>query len=382
MADKILLVDDDLDTLRLVGLMLQRQGYEIRAASSGPQALAIVEREIPDLILLDVMMPEMDGLEVTGRLRANPSTSSVPIILFTAKNQVDDKILGFESGADDYLIKPAQPRELVAHIKVVLARRAKETAHFPPVRPRGTMIGILAAKGGLGVSTVALNLGVALAGGRKGEVIVADFRPGQGTIGLELGFSKADGVTRLLQRKPNEITPREIEGQIASHTSGVRFLLSSYQPGDARYGNLDAHFETIARHLPYMASFVILDLGPSLSVSTEKVLPHCDEIVVIVEPIPNTLIQSKALIDDVIAIGVGEGRLKVALVNRFRSGVQLSASQVQEKLSCTMTAMITPAPELAYQASLHNIPLIVQQPDSLTAQQIGALAEKLVKNSR
>jgi DNA-binding response OmpR family regulator len=101
MAEKILIVDDDIDTLRLVGLMLQRQGYEISAASNGIQALAMAQRERPDLILLDLMMPDIDGVEVTRRLRSIDTTKDVPIIMFTAKTQVEDKILGFEAGADD-----------------------------------------------------------------------------------------------------------------------------------------------------------------------------------------------------------------------------------------------------------------------------------------
>ncbi len=192
MANKILIVDDDLDTLRLVGLMLQRQGYEIQAASSGHQALLIAQSDIPDLILLDVMMPDIDGVEVTRTLRANETTKDVPIIMFTAKSQVEDKILGFEAGADDYLTKPTQPRELFAHVKAVLARTSKsKPVPAKASAERAYTIGVLATKGGLGVSTVALNLGIALYHHTKKDVIVSDFRPGQGSIALELGLIKS-----------------------------------------------------------------------------------------------------------------------------------------------------------------------------------------------
>src|ERR1044071_5446580 len=103
MTEKILIIDDDLDTLRLVGLMLQRQGYQISAATNGQQGLEKAFDEDPDLILLDVMMPDMDGYEVTRRLRQNPSTLETPILMFTAKTQLDDKVIGFEVGANDYL---------------------------------------------------------------------------------------------------------------------------------------------------------------------------------------------------------------------------------------------------------------------------------------
>src|SRR5512135_788313 len=125
MPEKLLIVDDDVDTLRLVGLMLQRQGYQIVAANNGHQALIMAQSELPDLILLDIMMPDMDGYEVTRRLKANVSTNSIPIIMFTAKAQVDDKVAGFDMGADDYLTKPTQPRELFGHVKAVLARGKK-----------------------------------------------------------------------------------------------------------------------------------------------------------------------------------------------------------------------------------------------------------------
>ncbi|MBN1535292.1 MAG: response regulator [Anaerolineales bacterium] len=386
MAEKILLVDDDLDTLRLVGLMLQRQGYQIRAASDGPQALAMVESEIPDLILLDIMMPDMDGYEVARRLRANPRATDVPIIMFTAKAQIDDKVMGFEAGADDYLTKPIQPRELIAHMKAVLSRVQKRQTSAPtstetPLE-RGYMVGVISVRGGLGVSTVALNLGIALHQEQKKDVIIADFRPGQGTIGLELGYLRSDAINRLVQRKPTEISARDIENEIITHPTGVRLLLSSHHPGDARYLNAVANFEAIAVHLVRMARYVVLDLGTGLSPINEKIINICDEICIVVEPVPQTLIQSKALLDDLIAKGIGEGRIDIVLVNRVRSGVQLSWSQVQEQLGKNISVIFTPAPELAYQASMHNLPLISQQPDSLTAQQFIKLAEKVAQRNQ
>src|SRR3990170_4893554 len=119
MADKILIIDDDIDTLKLVGLMLERQGYEITVASNGSGGLNKAAAERPQLILLDVMMPDLDGYEVTRRLRSDPGMASIPIIMFTAKTMVDDKVAGFEAGVDDYLTNPPPPAELPAHVKAV-----------------------------------------------------------------------------------------------------------------------------------------------------------------------------------------------------------------------------------------------------------------------
>jgi CheY-like chemotaxis protein/MinD-like ATPase involved in chromosome partitioning or flagellar assembly len=379
MAEKILIVDDDLDTLRLVGLMLQRQGYEIVAANSGEQAVTMAQGENPELILLDVMMPDMDGVEVTRRLRAEPSTRDIPIIMFTAKTQVEDKILGFEAGADDYLTKPTQPRELFAHVKAVLARTSKTKAPPTQLGEKGSMVGIIAARGGLGVSTLALNLGVTLYTGTKKDVLVAEFRPGLGTISQELGYLRPEGLTHLLQQKANEISVNSIESELITHTSGVRFLLASPQPSDAKLNSVVENFTAIARNLPYLARYVVLDLGTALSPVNIKVTPLCDEVIVVVEPVPQTLQQTKLLITDLAAIGVGAGRISIVLVNRIRSGMQLSWSQVQEQLGENIDVIFTPAPELAYQATMKNLPMVLQQPESLTVQQFTKLSEKVAQ---
>ncbi len=203
MAEKILIVDDDTDTLRLVGLMLQRQGYEVVTASNGPQALQKAEEEEPDLILLDVMMPGMDGYEVARRLRSNPITANTPILMFTAKSQIDDKLVGFESGADDYLTKPTHPAELQAHVRALLARSSREQKKKSTTT--ATVIGAMAARGGLGVTTIAANLGAALYKAEISEVIIAEMMPGNGTLGLELGFEDRSGLSRLLSLPPQEI---------------------------------------------------------------------------------------------------------------------------------------------------------------------------------
>ncbi|MGD9093772.1 MAG: response regulator [Anaerolineales bacterium] len=382
MAEKILLVDDDKDTLRLVGLMLQRQGYEVRAVDNGAEAITMAQEETPDMILLDIMMPEMDGYEVARRLRADPGTSEVPIIMFTAKSQVDDKVMGFEAGADDYLTKPTQPRELFAHMKAVLARSKKpETGAEAPAGERGYIIGVTAAKGGLGVTTMVLSLGVALHEATNKNVAIAEFRPGQGSISLELGYTRAVGLYHLLLKQPAEINAHAIENELIIHPTGVRLLLASNQPRDGKYVTYLDHFETILRQLNYLSKYVIADLGPSLTPLVEKVAHQCDELIIILEPIPHTINQTQSLINDYVEMGIGESRLKPVLINRVRSGVQLPWSQVQDQIDLEIEGIFTPAPELTYQASQSNLPVILQQPDSLTAQQYKKLAEKIAQRT-
>ena len=147
MSEKILIVDDDLESLKLISLMLQRRGYEVTAAQSGEQALSKIENENPNLIILDVMMPDMDGFEVCRHLRANPQTSILPVIMFTAKTLVGDKVAGFQAGADDYLTKPIHPAELVSHVESLLQRSRSALAERR-LLTKARIIGVMGAKGG------------------------------------------------------------------------------------------------------------------------------------------------------------------------------------------------------------------------------------------
>ena len=119
----VLAADDDEDILALVTFRLERSGYSVLQAHDGAEALELALAEKPDLAVLDVMMPKMDGFELTRRLRAHEATSRMPIILLTARAQDSDVQEGFDAGADDYLRKPFSPQELRSRVQAILGRR-------------------------------------------------------------------------------------------------------------------------------------------------------------------------------------------------------------------------------------------------------------------
>ena len=132
MAEAVLVVDDDPDVARFVEVNLRSAGYDVTVAGNGEEALEKAVEIRPDLVLLDVMMPKLDGFEVAQRLRRDPRTSSSSIIMLTAKALSSDKVLGLSSGADDYIIKPFDPVELLARVKGTL-RRAREMRALSPL---------------------------------------------------------------------------------------------------------------------------------------------------------------------------------------------------------------------------------------------------------
>ena len=115
----ILVVDDDKNICEIVRLYLVKEGYDVKCAYAGKQALRMIEEEKPAAVILDIMLPEIDGIEILKQLR---QTTKIPVIMLTAKGETIDKILGLELGADDYVVKPFEPKELVARLKAVLRR--------------------------------------------------------------------------------------------------------------------------------------------------------------------------------------------------------------------------------------------------------------------
>lgn len=382
MTEKILIIDDDLDTLRLVGLMLQRQGYQIMAATNGQQGLAKAFEDKPDLILLDIMMPEMDGYEVTRILRSNPLTERTPILMFTAKTQLDDKVAGFEVGADDYLTKPTHPSELQAHVKALLARSKQTPKEIKTMQHEhhGYIIGFLSARGRMGVSSLAVNLAAGLFKKTQADVVLAELTPGQGSLGLDLGSDENAGLTSLLSLPPSEITRDKVADQLVAHTAGFKMLLASNHPRDFHLSGQVSQYENLVARLSTLGRFIVLDLGMGLPPFVQRLLPLIDKMIVVVEGVPNTIAHTKALIADLVELGADKNQILVVLNNRVRTDSQMPWAEVQQQLGHSISATLTPAPELFSQAVRMKTPALLCQPDSLTAQQVNKLADLIVEH--
>ena len=140
MSQRILVVDDDRQIVRLVQSYLQQSGFSVLTAYDGEEALHVIRREKPDLIVLDLMLPKRDGLEITRILRSDQNLASIPILMLTARIEDMDKILGLELGADDYLTKPFNPSEVVARVRAILRRAGGALKPAPIIQIRGLRI--------------------------------------------------------------------------------------------------------------------------------------------------------------------------------------------------------------------------------------------------
>jgi pilus assembly protein CpaE len=250
------------------------------------------------------------------------------------------------------------------------------------VAERGYVAAVMSAKGGVGVSTIALNLAITLAQLMKSNTIAAEFRPGNGVWGLELGYPNPTGLHNLLQMKGAELTRDLVEGELITNSSGIKLLLSSFQPRDAEEGTAVAQMEAILNHLSMLASMTVVDLGNSPLTSSEKILSLSSEAIIILDPTPVAVAHTKALIDELATRGYGKQKiLTVCLSNRIRSDVQLTWSQVQETLCQPVADIFTPVPELAHQAVLRYTPMVLFQTEGLHVQQYRKLAELVAQHA-
>lgn len=381
MPSKVLIVDDDTDSLKLIGLMLQRQGYEVATASSGTQALQEAVAQNPDLIILDIMMPDMDGYTVCRHLRNDQRTVDIPILMFTAKTLVDDKVAGFEAGADDYLTKPTHPAELAARVQAILARSSAHSGDRTEESSSNVTLGFIGAKGGVGLSTLVTNLAVVIAGEQATAVV--DFRLGHGTIGLSLGFPQSTALANVLAKSPAEITTQLIEQElIADEKSGLYLLPSSprSREGQVRV-SLDAA-RAVVSGLSRLTPNVLIDLGPGLNPVTMTLAREVNRVVLAVEANRVSLQMGRDILNEVRQSGVGRNKTSVVIINHVESSLQIPWQDAEQFLQNEIDAVISPAPELMYQSIEARTPVVLHQPDAVVSGQYSKLAKELVRRSQ
>ena len=305
--------------------------------------------------------------------------------MFTAKTQLDDKVTGFEVGADDYLTKPTHPTELQAHVKALLSRSAQKDAGEITTAPHehhGYVIGILSARGGLGVSSLASNLAAGLFTRAQSDVILAELTPGQGTLGMDLGTPNQKGLTELLQGSMAEVTREKVQSFLVPHNSGLKLFLASENPRDVTLTSQVQNYEAIVSRLSTLARFIILDLGTGLPAFVQKILPMCNERIIVVEGTPSSIQHTKFLIDEIADLKIDRKTISVVLNNRQRSEAQMAWTKVQEKLGHSISTTLTPAPELFLQATRLQTPAVMCQPTNMTSQQFLKIADAILEREK
>ncbi|MCU0522501.1 MAG: response regulator [Anaerolineae bacterium] len=256
----ILVVEDDDDARTMYAIMLRSWGYEVSEATTGREGIRQAQRQIPDLILLDVMMPDLDGFEVCKQLRSDVGYHKVPIIFLTALSASDDRIKGYVQGGDDFITKGhLEYRELGVRIQAALSRAQRHSVSAQG-SSRARVIGLLSLRGGVGVTSVAMNLARYATGVSDQPVILLDLAFPVGSLALWSGLSGPRNIVTLLSRVPSEIDMALISSYSQQNVYGSYFIPGPTDVTDLSGIRLQA-LDQVLSVLRQEGYTVVLDLG-------------------------------------------------------------------------------------------------------------------------
>lgn len=384
----VLIVDDTVDNVRLLGLIFHRGGYDVHKAHTGEEALEKIESLHPHLIILDVMMPDMSGLDVCQRVRANPTVAQTPIIMVSAKGLVDDRVSGLQAGADDYMSKPVDGAELLARAKALLTRVNVGQ------RPSARVVTFVGAKGGMGVSVVALNSAASLVAMGK-SVILLELSNHISWLRLSLDMPLNQNLGDLMELDPEQIDRADVTRCLTRHPTGLRMLLA---PGQRPpYPLIDAHVEAILNALALETDYILIDLPGMTSAGAAPALQAADRILLVVEPELMTVACAHSQLESLKKWGLWK-RTNLILNNRTPDEIALTRTQVETQLDLAtndnaprwptpntggltekkggpkIVAAIPPATEALYEALRLREPLVINMPNLVVAKALNDLA--------
>ena len=305
--EDIVLVDDDRVIQKMVGGFLQRRGYQVRKANDGIEALQYVRDRIPDLVITDVRMPELNGIELTSRLRAHHRTASVPILMFSELTAAPDALAGYAAGADDYLPKPFELEILEAKIQSLLRRSAGASAR----RNRGKVVLFAHAKGGVGTTCLAVNTAVLLAAQASMPVGLLDLDVEFGDSAVYLNLHPSRTLADL-KAPPGALVDETLFEGFVTESGSVRLVVGSDFPERADLVTLPAIQLAIDR-LSATCQYVLVDAPASFSERTLTALDTCDLICLVTSGSLPSLKATRRCLVLFDTLGVSPGRVRLIL---------------------------------------------------------------------
>ena len=357
---RILVVDDSAFNLKIVSATRAPAGYEVVTAGSGAEALERVDSIQPDLIILDVMMPDMNGYEVCRRLRQKSTMVHRPIMMLTANDTLEERVNGFEAGADDYVSKPFEAAELQARVKALL-RRITPTKLEPDVPTSdGKVIAVFSLRGGIGVSTLAANLAVGLAHVWGKPAVLVDLALASGQSALMLNLPLRNSWADLGRADVSEIDAGLLDSVLLSHPSGARVLATPSRPEQSELITAEK-VEHVIRMLKQRYEYVVLDLPHDFSETTLAGLDAAQQILAVMAP---ELASVRAMVCSLEVFGhldYPRDTITIVLNTTFERG-GLARKDIEATLKHPIGLILPFAAEPVLSALNRGMPLVVEIP--------------------
>jgi CheY-like chemotaxis protein len=361
---RVLLIDDEQFYFKLIRKTLADAEYNLEYAKSGSEGLSKIPTFEPDMLIVDLKLPEMDGFEILERIRRDPKFGHMPVIVITSKDELSEKLKAFELGADDYLVKPFQPEELVARMGI-LARRGKamkivrdlETVN----KNTATVVTVHSLRGGVGCSSIVVNLGLAFHKLWGQQTLLIDGVLTAGQVALMLDGKPGATWENLVGIDSDNFDEAVIGEMMVPHKSGIRYIASPRYPIAAdTFTNDTLHL--LMEKLKAQNEFIVVDTSHDFSDMTIQMLSMSGLILLVMAPEMASLRTTLSAIEIYDRLGIPLEKVKIVL-NNNSSSPAIKQAQLEKVLKRPIDFVLPYEAGEVNRALNFGQPFILNNPD-------------------
>jgi len=380
-ATKVLVVDDDLNIQRVLVFTLKQEGFEVHVASDGQAGVEMAASITPDLILMDVAMPKLDGYAATQQIRAAEHGRKVPIIMLTAEADVEQRVRGLRAGADDDIVKPFHPLELIARIKALLARSEGGTPRRTSDKATlGRLACFYGAKGGVGTTTIAINTAIALATRlkRKTALIDANLQFGDTRVFMDMGLDSASMVNAITE---NDLDAELLKKLVVSHRTGIDLLLAPPNPEQAdivveRQRTDPGALSNILALMRRAYDYTMVDMAKTIDDFNLQRFDEADFIFVVMTADLSCLKNVRLVLETMDSLGYERNKIQLIL-NRSNAYTGINVDNAESALGRKIDFQVINEYRGAISALNSGEPFMSSRPDGPLGQSVSTFAREL-----
>lgn len=358
---RVLLIDDEQFYFKLIQKKIKESEYELEYAKSSSEGLAKISSFDPELLIVDLMLPDMDGFQILERLQRDPKFGTIPVIVITAKDELDQKLKAFELGADDYLVKPFQPEELVARMGI-LARRGRAAQGKATEKAKDAALYVVhSLRGGLGCSSIVVNLGLAFQKLWGKSTLLVDGVLTAGQIALMLDAKPIATWENLVGINEDTLDDAVVSEVICEHKSGIRYIASPRFPiASDTFSN--EILKLFMDKLKAQNDFIITDVSHDFSDMTINMLSLANTILLIMAPEMASLRTTMGALEIYDRLGVSVDKVKIVL-NNNSSNPAIRQAQLEKVLKRPIDFVLPYEAGEVNRALNFGQPFIITNPD-------------------
>lgn len=318
---RVLLIDDEQFYFKLIRKTLKEADYELEYAKSGSEGLTKIPTFEPNLVIVDLKLPEMDGFEILNRIRRDPKYGHVPVIVITAQDELSEKLKAFELGADDYIVKPFQPEELVARMGI-LARRGRAMQIVKDMettqRSNASVMTVHSLRGGVGCSSIVVNLGLAFQKLWGKSTLLIDGVLTAGQVALMLDAKPGATWENLVGVDPETMDDAFIGEMMVQHKTGIRYIASPRYPIAADTFTTET-LHLLMEKLRNQNAFILVDTSHDFSDMTIQMLTMSSTILLVMAPEMASLRTTLSALEIYDRLAIPLDKVKIVLNNNSSS---------------------------------------------------------------